>query len=204
MSKVESIEITSIDKDGPIGYVKQNSRTTWSSEDYPVQFGCSDDTKTGCKNKVIYSLINNDTNEFIVQNQTVESKDVAITITTPKNTKLQSVTLTYKIYDNVGNESTKAETLQTYIDKVEKQTSSCSGCGCSHKSNGGNSGGGSGSSEKPCKGWGGLACVIEGALVGGFGGQIVGAVATPIGSAVGAVVGFIGGAVTGLLCWIFC
>lgn len=204
MSKVESIEITSIDKDGPIGYVKQNSRTTWSSEDYPVQFGCSDDTKTGCANKVIYSLINNDTNEFIVKNQIVESKDVAITITTPKNTKLQSVTLTYKIYDNVGNESTKAETLQTYIDKVEKQTNSCSGCGCSHKSNGGNSGGGSGSSERPCKGWGGLACVIEGALVGGFGGQIVGAVATPIGSAVGAVVGFIGGAVTGLLCWIFC
>ena len=130
----------------------------------------------------------------------MESKDVAITITTPKNTKLQSVTLTYKIYDNVGNESTKAETLHTYIDKVEKQTSSCSGCGCSNNSNGG----GSSSSERPCKGWGGLACVIEGAFVGGTGGMIVGAVATPIGSAAGAVGGFIGGAVTGLLCWIFC
>ena len=189
MSKVESIEVNSIDKEGPVGFVTPTSREDWSKDDFTFEFGCSTDTKSGCAKKLVYSIMNNNDGSYIVQNVTEGNSTAKYTVTTPTNTTLKSVTLTYTIYDNIGNSSTKSETIITNIDKTEKK-----------KDDDPNPG----EPEKVCKGWEGLACVIGGAGSGFLGGEIIGAVVPPIGSAVGAVVGAVAGAVAGILCWIFC
>lgn len=187
ISEVKTINISSIDKDAPIGFINPSGRDDWSTSDFTFNFGCSSDTKAGCANKIVYSIYNNDTSSYIVQNVTVDEASTSYTVTTPNNTSLSSITLTYTIYDNVGNSSTKVETIHTRIDKVD------------HSSNNNSGGGNPGPNDEnhACKGWEGLACVLAGAAAGGLGGA-------QLGGGIGAAIGAAAGALGGLLCVIFC
>lgn len=67
MSKIESVNITSIDTEGPKGFATPTTRNEWSSDDFTISFGCSSDTKSGCAKKINYSIINNNDGSYIVK-----------------------------------------------------------------------------------------------------------------------------------------
>lgn len=201
ISKVESVIINEIDKEGPQGFVKPTSRDSWSEDDFTFSFGCSSDTKSGCAKKITYSIFNDSTNSYIVKDKTVEETETSYTVTTPRNTRLKSVTLTFDIYDNIGNVSHKSQSITTNIDKIVRYHPSWGGSSSDDddddddspsSSNGSSNSGGGGSSGSAggCHSRG--ECAVAGATAGAtIGAGIGGAAGAVIGAAVGGAVGWV-------------
>lgn len=124
ISLEQEIKISTIDQDGPEGYLSNYGRTTWTTDDFTFTFGCGSDSKTGCANEVTYTIIDttDNKNKVLADNVKANSRLVTYTVQAPEESYLTSITLKYTIKDNLGNTVTYGDDtpikINTYIDKV--------------------------------------------------------------------------------------
>lgn len=119
ISEEEVINITNIDKEGPIS-LTISPRSSWSKDDYTLTFGCdTKKTKTGCANNIQYTIVDLTNNKVLANNITVNNSKTTYTISTDDDTYIEKISLKYTIEDNLHNKKEiNIPSLNVKIDKV--------------------------------------------------------------------------------------
>ena len=145
ISKVETVNINNIDNEGPTKGFISGGRTSWTSSDVTIKFGCSEDNKVGCGQKIDYTIydVSNGRNNLLARSS-VNSSSTSYTFHVDdlvvaargdddagtkkeewkeenrkaKENYISQAKVVFTIYDNVGNSRTLEQNVSVMIDKV--------------------------------------------------------------------------------------
>lgn len=124
VSEVKEININSIDVKGPEPFIRYEARTSWTTKDLTVEFGCNTDAKSGCANEITYQIWDTTSRIFtktLVPQTTVQATNGSYTFSVPDESSMRSGRIKFTIKDNLGNTTTKTYNINVLIDKVSPQ-----------------------------------------------------------------------------------
>lgn len=122
VSEAQTIKINNIDRNGPEEFVDYNPNKDWTREDLTISFGCRKDKydKTGCADKVTYSVYDTSSGseKTIAKDVTVNARSVTYTFKVDIGRNMRSARITFDIWDNLGQKTSKTYDIPVKIDKV--------------------------------------------------------------------------------------